>query len=308
MAQIAPMQTTYSDTTLVKRTITDVVANISPRDTPLIANLGGLDGAASKFNFVNGNGKAVEWAEDTLYALADSITETIATNTTTLTVADAYVFHVGDIFRIDSEDIWVSAVASSTTLTVTRGLGDSTEATHADNAVCTIIGNARLEGAEVTFRGVTDKTTNYNYSQIFHEGVKVARSARVAMPQYGVADELEYQSEKLVPSMLRLVERAMFYGDRQAGSASAPRQMGGLGEFITDNTVNYTTSFTQANVEDLLELCFADGGLGPWIMPVDTTQMQAAKNLLDNTLIARAVQREHCRHGREPLRDTLRGC
>ena len=42
MAQILPTLTTYSDTTLQKRTITDVVSIISPRDTPLIANLGGL--------------------------------------------------------------------------------------------------------------------------------------------------------------------------------------------------------------------------------------------------------------------------
>ncbi len=90
MAQINPPIDTYSDTTLVKRTITDVISMISPRDTPLIANLGGLDGAASKFNFVNGNNKTVEWAEDTLYALASTVTETVATDATTLTVADAY--------------------------------------------------------------------------------------------------------------------------------------------------------------------------------------------------------------------------
>jgi len=159
--------------------------------------------------------------------------------------------------------------------------------------VLTIIGNARLEGSEVNFRGVTDKTTNYNYSQIFHEGVKVARSARTSMPQYGIQHEFEYQSTKLIPSMLRLVERQAFYGDRQVGVASTtPHTFGGLGEFITDNTVNYTTSFTQANVEDLCELMFLDGGLGPWIAPVDTVQMQAAKNLLDNTSLLRVPRNE----------------
>lgn len=49
MAVFDQMVTTYSDTTPQKRAITDVISLIDPTDTPLIASLGGLDGAASKF-------------------------------------------------------------------------------------------------------------------------------------------------------------------------------------------------------------------------------------------------------------------
>lgn len=289
MAQLSSPLTTYSDTTLQKRVITDVISIIDPKDTPLLANLGGLDGASGKFNFVNTPGTTVEWAEDTLYALADSITETIATNTTTLTVADATVFQEGDIALIGSELMWVSAVSDATSIVVTRAFGSTSAATAADNAVVYLVGNARLEGDDSDDRGFTDRTTNSNYTQIFHEEVKVSRTGR-QISQYGVADEFEYQSQKLIPSMLRLVEKNLFWGTRNAGSATTPRSAGGLNVFITDNTVNFTTSITQANIEDALEASWTDGGMGPWIMPVDANQMQVLKNIYDNSNYLR-VQR-----------------
>lgn len=291
MAQLSSPLTTYSDTTLQKRVITDVISSIDPRDTPLLSNLGGLDGASGKFNFVNGPGKVVEWAEDTLYALTDSITETIASDTTTLTVADATVFKEGDIALIGSELIWVSAVSNATSIVVTRGFGSSTAATAADNAVITLVGQGRLEGDDSDDRGFTDRTTNSNFTQIFHEEVKVSRTDR-QIAQYGIQDEFEYQADKLIPSMLRLVEKNIFYGTRNAGSATTPRTAGGLATFITDNTVNYTTSITQANIEDALEAAYTDGGMGPWIMPVGTAQMQVLKNIYDNTSYLRVPRNE----------------
>ena len=282
MAQLAQPITTYSDTTLAKRMITDVISIIDPKDTPMIEQLGGLDGASGKFNFTNRGATLAEWAEDTLFAMASTITETIESNTTTLTVADAYIFQEGDIIMIGTEFIWVSAVASSTTLTVTRALG-STAASAADNAVVTLVGQARLDGSDSHDRGFTDKTTNSNYSQIFHGQVMVARSAN-QVPQYGLTSDFDYQVEKTVPSLLRLIERNIFHGTRNAGSATTPRTSGGLPIFITDNTVNCTpTAPTQANIEDALQMAWEDGGTGPWVMHVSGDIMQAVKNLYDTS-------------------------
>lgn len=257
----------------------------------MIENLGGLDGGASKFTLVNTPGKVVEWAEDTLFPLADSITETIATDTTTLTVADATLFQEGDIALIGSELVWVSALTNATSLVVTRAFGSTTAATAADNATVTIVGQARLEGDDSDDRAFTDRTTNSNFTQIFHHEVKASRTER-QIAQYGVTDEFEYQSMKQVPSLLRLVEKNLFWGTRNAGSATTPRTAGGLNTFITDNTVNFTTSITQANIEDALEAAYTDGGLGPWIMPVDTGQMQVLKNIYDNTSYLRVPRNE----------------
>ena len=55
--------TTYTDTTLQKRVITDVVTLMDPFDTQAIDALGGLDGATGKFRFLNWPGTNPEWAE-----------------------------------------------------------------------------------------------------------------------------------------------------------------------------------------------------------------------------------------------------
>jgi len=44
----------YTSTTPYKRVITDVISLIDPSDAPFINAIGGLDGASSKFRFVNG--------------------------------------------------------------------------------------------------------------------------------------------------------------------------------------------------------------------------------------------------------------
>ncbi len=175
MAAFDQPVTTYSDTTPQKRVITDVISLIDPSDAPAIDALGGLDGASGKFRFVNEQGTNPEWLEDTLGALTDTMAASTTSTGTSLTVTDGSNFQVGHIIRIDSEDIWVSAV-STNTLTVTRNFG-GTAATHSSTDTITIIGMARLEGAESTSIGLTDRTSNSNYTQILHKEIKVTLQA-----------------------------------------------------------------------------------------------------------------------------------
>jgi len=215
MAVLDSPLTSDSGTTPQKRTITDVISMIDPADTPLISALGGLDGASSKFRLVNKSTTKVEWLEDDLFALTDALDGTIATNTTALTVADASKFQEGDILLIDSEYVWVSAVNTSTeVLTATRNYG-GTQATPASAATVTIVGQARLEGDDSDDRAFTDRTAPYNYTQIFHNEIKVSRTQN-QLSQYGIAKEFDYQAEKAIPSLLRLVEKSLFHGQRTA--------------------------------------------------------------------------------------------
>jgi hypothetical protein len=289
MANLASPLTTYSDTTPQKRQITDVIDLIDPSDAPLVEALGGLDGAADKFRFVNkGDSTTAEWLEDTLLPLTDTITESIASNTTVLTVADGTIYQEGHIILIDSEYSWVSEATSSTTVTVTRNYG-GTQASHADNAVVEIVGMARLEGDESDDIAFTDRTVGSNYTQIFHQEVKVSRTHN-QLSQYGIAEEMEYQQNKSVPSLMRLVEKNIFHGQRKAGSATTPRGFGGLGTFITDNTVSAGGAVTQADFEDAAELAYTDGGMGPWVAAVSPANMQVVKNLLETSSFLRYGQ------------------
>src|SRR3990172_11019372 len=102
---ITSQLTTYSDTTPHKRVITDVISLIDPSDAPTILALGGLDGAAGKFRFVNWPSTTVEWLEDSLADLTDALNGSITSNATTITVVDASIFQEGHILLIDLEQM-----------------------------------------------------------------------------------------------------------------------------------------------------------------------------------------------------------
>lgn len=278
--------TSYSDTTPQRRIITDVITLIDPSDTPAIDALGGLDGAASKFRFTeNGMGTTHEWLEDNLSPLANQLNGSITSTATTITVDDASPFQEGHILLIDAEQVWVSDVALSTEiLTVTRNYS-GTQATHADNAVVTIIGMARLEGDESDDIAFTDRYVGSNYTQIFHKEVKVS-GTHMKVAQYGISDELMYQENKVVPELTRLIERQLYYGARKAGSATTPRAFGGFGTFITNNTVSAGGAITQADFEDALKAAYDDGGM-PSLAFCSPANMQVIKNFYDNSLFLR---------------------
>ena len=285
-------KTTYSDATPQKRIITDIISLIDPSDAPLIDALGGLDGASGKFRFTNGKGKVVEWLEDSLIPLTDTLAEaaTITSTAASLKVSDGSLYEPGHIVKVDSEYLWVSDV-SGDTISVTRGTGGSTAATHNSVAAVSFVGMARLEGAESDTIGLVDIATNSNYTQIFHQEVKVSRTQQ-QLSQYGISDEMAYQGDKVVPSLMRLIELHLFHNKAaSAGSATTPRTMGGLQAFITGNLVS-GASLTQAKIESAVMMAYQDGGTGPWFAPVAPANMSKIKNFYDATTVLRVDRTE----------------
>ncbi len=282
---------TYSDTTTHRRAITDVISLIDPTTTPAIAAMGGLDGAASKFRFVNWPSKTVEWLEDTHAPLSDTLNESasITSTVTTITVTDASLYEPGYIIKIDSEYLWVSSAAITTNiLTVTRGVAGSTAATHASTASIEIISNARVEGAESTPIAFTTRTTGSNVTQIFHQEVKVPRS-QIKLSQYGIADEMAYQKDKAVPAIMRMIEKHIFNSKAlSTGSVSVGRIMNGLQGFITTNKIS-GASLSQAAFENAVLSAYNNGGGGPWVAFVNPVVKQKIKNFYDTTGVASAT-------------------
>jgi hypothetical protein len=279
MAVLDSPLTTYSDTTPHRRVITDLISLIDPSDAPMIDAMGGLDGASSKFRFVNGNGKVVEWLEDTLPAIADTLGASCSADCTSIQVSDGDLYEVGHIIMIQDEYLWVSAKTTNT-IAVTHAVSGTSAATHASTCAVTFIGMARLEGAESDAIAFTDRTVGSNNTQIFHQEVKVTRSQR-QLSQYGIADELSYQSDRVVPSLMRLIERTLFYNKAlAAGSATTPRIMNGIQGFVTTNKVSGAT-ISQAQFDSAVSLAYTAGGTGPWAAIV------APGNLSKRSTIAR---------------------
>ena len=286
MANSASPYNTYSDTTPQVRVVTDYISLLDPSDAPFIELIGGLDGASGKFQFRN-QGKVVEWLEDTLTPLSGTLAQqnmTTATTVVTITVDDGDVFQPGHILLVGTEKMWVSAV-SGDVITVTRGFAGSTSATQASNAAYTIIGMARLEGDDSDPIGYTDITSNSNYTQIFHKEIKVTGS-EMAIDNYGFTDPYQYQAAKAIPEMMRLIERTLQYGYRDAGSTTTPRMMGGYQTFITSNLAD-GSSITPTKIEDALELAYNAGGGGEFAAVVNPAIYQAIKAKYDTSAYVR---------------------
>ena len=293
-------QSTYDDNSGViqKRVITDYITLIDPADAPFVEAMGGLDGGAKKFRFVNFPHTKVEWIEDTREPLAVGLNTAMNNSVTTavLLAASANMVQVGQIllFADGSEQMWVSAVASDgVTLTVTRGYGGTTATAQVvvNNTAIEILGIARLEGAESHGLGYTVRSTNYNHTQIMQREVKVSRSQN-QISQYGIREEFDYQSNKAIPHLMRLIEKGVYKGTRNAGSSAAPRSFGGLGTFVTNNAINSgSAAVTQAKFENALKAAYLDGGK-PSKAFVSPTNMQVIKNFYDSGTFLRVDTKE----------------
>ena len=293
-------QSTYDDNSGViqKRVITDYITLIDPADAPFVEAMGGLDGGAKKFRFVNFPHTKVEWIEDTREPLSVGLNTAMNNSVTTavLLAASANMVQVGQIllFADGSEQMWVSAVASDgVTLTVSRAYGGTTATAQVvvNNTAIEILGIARLEGAESTGLGYTVRSTNYNHTQIMQREVKVSRSQN-QISQYGIREEFDYQSNKAIPHLMRLIEKAVYKGTRSAGSSAAPRSFGGLGTFVTNNAINSgSAAVTQAKFENALKAAYLDGGK-PSKAFVSPTNMQVIKNFYDSGTFLRVDTKE----------------
>jgi hypothetical protein len=292
-------KTSYSDTTPQVRAIGDLIHLIDPVDTPLVSLLG-LDSARSKFR-LSVNGTKIEWLEDSYDAVSGTCNQgtTITTSTLTITLTDASVVQPGHVLLIDAEYMVVATVnTTSNAITVKSRAYGGTNATHATGATFTIVGMARDEGDDADYGGLVDITAPYNYTSIFQKALNISGTQQ-AIDQYGIPDEFMYQSNKIVPHLTRLVERAIFHGVRAVGSASTPRSFGGLGTFITDNSQSLTTSITKAAIDGLAELIMADGGM-PDILVMNQAGANNLRSVLDSSSFVRVPQ-ENNQFGMNPI-------
>ena len=291
-------QSTYDDNSgvLQKRVITDYITLIDPADAPFVEAMGGLDGGAKKFRFVNFPHTKVEWIEDTREPLSVALLTAMSNSVLScvLAAADANKVQIGQILKFadGSEQMWVSGVDSlGTTLTVTRGYAGTTATAQVvlNNTAIELLGIARLEGAESHGLGYTVRTTNHNFTQIMQREVKVSRSQN-QISQYGIREEFDYQSNKAIPHLMRLIEKQVYYGFRSAGTSAAPRSFGGLSTFVTNNSITSGT-LLQSKFENALKAAYLDGGK-PSKAFVSPTNMQTIKNFYDSGTYLRVDTKE----------------
>lgn len=273
MAQGQIYSYSFGTTTTLKRTVSNLIKNIDPQDTPCVSYFG--TGNQSKFSMQNFPNHKVEWLEDTLRTRSTTINEgaEYAIGDTTLTVTDGTIFKEGDIILIESEKLYVSAV-STNDLTVTRGWGSTSAAAHANGTTVSYLFSARLEGAESDNTMFTAPTSPYNQSQIFHAEILITGSEKDATSRYGIPDQYKYQLMKWLGGagggngkrgragdLMIDLEKTFFYGERVARAANTAGGMGGAKVFITTNTSALASAaLDQDTLEDQIQNCWSYGG------------------------------------------------
>lgn len=288
------IKTSYNDTNIQVRIVSDAIRMIDPVDTPLVVALGGLDAARSKFN-VRENGKMVELLEDeygaTAGAFAAGGATTLATNATQFTVADASILQPGSVILFGTEYAWVSAVNTTTNVITMSRTVAGTNDTAASTESFSIVGMARLEGDDADYIGLNEVSTVYNYTGIVHKALKVSGSDE-AIDYYGMGSPFAYQAQKAVPELTRLIEQQLFHGYRAAGSASVARNWGGLGTFIGSNTVAAGGAIAKSDVDILMEYIHVDGGM-PDLLVVHPSVARDLHDLIDSSSFVRVDQSEN---------------
>ena len=251
-------KTTYSDTATQVRVLSDVIRMIDPIDTPLIAALGGLDGARSKFN-IKQNGKLIELMEDEYASVAGVFNNggEVATDETDVTMADGSILQAGHVILFGNEYAWVSAV-SGNDVTIVRTVAGTNDTADTGEAY-SIVGMVRLEGDDADFVGLNAISTTYNYTGIVEKALNVSGTDE-AIDYYGMGSPFAYQAAKAIPELLRNIELQLFHGYRAAGSATVGRSWGGLDTFMGSNTTGSVGAIAKADLDFVMEACYGDGG------------------------------------------------
>lgn len=183
-----------------------------------------------------------KWFEDVYGGRFARVGAAATSSGTTITVTNAgsspaYIFTVGDVVRNQrtGENFLVTAIASASTLTVTRAFGTVAGAAMNAGDALFIVGNVSEENSTARNVNSTRTTPQSNYTQIFKTSISVSNTEKAAN-LYGGRD-LPYQRAKKGTEHALDIERAFWLGQKYydtTGTQGHPRrETGGIDEFIT---------------------------------------------------------------------------
>lgn len=227
---------TYDDSDSMFEDVSDLVTLNSPRETPFLDFIGNPERPVTQTKH--------EWLEDSLNAYSDTAAEAMDASETGLDVTDGTKFLAGDIIMQDYELMSVSSI-STNTLTVVRGYGSSTAATHSDATTVYIVARPALEGGDAPTAANTNRSRLSNYTQIFTRAVDVSGTVN-SSSQIGGFKEYEHQKEVRLIECMRELELSTINGSKASstpqGSDTVRRTMQGLKYFCSTNVNNASSA------------------------------------------------------------------
>ena len=258
MAIITELMQTYDQATSSDIWVAEGVHSISPTDTPL----------QLLFPKVQVGEVKAEWIEDELANSVTALAAAIeATDATTCAVtagdgADKFNTDIDTVIRIDQECILVTGV-STDTLTIVRGYGSTTAATHASLAKVHIISQMEYEGADGKKASARARTKPSNYVQTFSRTVEISGVQEAIKKLGGVTSEVDYQIMQAMRSLALELEKTLVMGVRSyvGNGSSTYRTMGGLWAMIATNHASDSGNIDTTAIEADIKTIWEAGGV-----------------------------------------------
>ena len=237
------------------------ISQISPFETPFLDRLGQAERAATSVFH--------EWLEEKLNAVTvgTSTGNDDTTDPGTLTVHDvggdaAKFVQVGAIFSVNSTGEYIEITATAgDILTFSRGFGGTTAGTITAGDTLFFIGDAALEGADVTVDISRPRVRTTNFVQIFKKDLIVSGTAQAVKQLGGITNEMDHQRAQRLKEIVRDLEKTVIRGKtslNSIGSSTARRSMKGVLDFLTTNVT------TLASVNLLTTAALTDAIRAPW--------------------------------------------
>lgn len=210
-----------------------------------------------------------EWTEVTLATRKETVT-IAAAGTNPITVANAYQYQVNDIVRIENEIIRVTAIASATTLTVTRGYAGTTAAAHTAKPLYNM-GSADPENSPAPASMAHTGSRLYNYVQTFTRAVEMSNDEIAQLTTDG--NHMTGEIKRTFLELNRLLAMAIIGGVRYEDTANKIHTMGGLKQFVTTNVTNVAGAVSIAAIDAIILAQVQAGGV-PSIIALSPYQKQ----------------------------------
>lgn len=256
----------YANTTTAVRSVVNEIDLMSVKEVPFLKRISGGDEENPSLASLSADCRATkyEWIEDEDFALETTLGAAVAdTSTTSLTLAAGDVGKVneGMILLVDDEQMRVTATTGSSPITVARGWGGTTAATHSDGAAVLVVGRVHEEGADAPSAIYSYPTMPYNYVQEITDTIKLSEIEQ-AIQRYGIDNAVEFETQKRTRELMRLVERQCFYGKRVAFDSGVPGSFGGLETFIpAANIVDASGgALTTTHINTVLQTIYQTAG------------------------------------------------
>jgi hypothetical protein len=276
---------TVTDTTNIKRDISEAIDFLSPFDTPFL-DLVGRDSLSQACTQVKH-----EWMEDELPARSGTLAAayTLGSGQLTLTSGEGKRVRPDDLILIDQIVFRILSGPPEADVCSVVVVGDSVDASIANGSTWRKIAHAAQEGGSA--RTDASKTTivmPYNYTQILKDWCMVTGTMEV-IDRYGYANERSYQEAKILKILAMDLEFELLYGV-SSYDEGPPRKstMGGLMHYLLlpgiagswDNVYNANSAaLTESILNDVLQVIWQAGG-NPDFMMVGGTNARRMRDWL----------------------------